>query len=420
MNEEQQITLDPEQHRAVELFCDATFGIITGGPGCGKTTILKQGLQEAQDRAQRNNKRFPNVVLATPTGKAACRLRDATGHQASTLHRLLGFGGGESYGRGDGLHGIDHVVVDEASMVDTPLLAALTGAIDPRYTRLTLVGDANQLPSVGPGAVLADLLGSGKVPTVELKTLHRAAQQSWVCRNAPRILAGELEAIDRTAPDFRFVRTDAGKVIKTLLEVLEDELNGLGDILGYDASQSELFDQSQIIVPQRVGTIGADALNVAIQNAVQGEAQVKRGGWKVGESNFLDGDKIIQTKNDYELGVMNGESGIVKGSTENGKKLIVRVDDRDVIMDRSQSATWRLGYAISVHKSQGSQWPLVIVICHSAQSRMLSRRLFYTAVTRASKRVVIIGDDLGFERAVRNQQDMDRKTQLGRLLAEGA
>lgn len=416
MTEEQQITLDADQQRAVELFCDATFGIITGGPGCGKTTILKQGLQAARERAQQNSKPWPNVALAAPTGKAACRLRDATDHQAHTLHRLLGFGGGESFATRP-LDGIDHIVVDEASMVDTPLLAALVNAMDPRYQRLTLVGDANQLPSVGPGKVLADLLDSGRVPTVELKTLHRAAQQSWVCRNAPRILAGELDAIDRTAPDFRFVRTEAGKLISTLLDVFEDELNGLSEILGYDASQSELFDNSQIIVPQRVGTIGADALNIAIQNAVQGEAAVKRGGWRVGETNnFLDGDKIIQTKNDYTLGVMNGESGIVKGSTENGKKLLVRVDDRDVIMDRSQSTTWQLGYAISIHKSQGSQWPLVIVVCHSAQSRMLARRLFYTAVTRASKRVVIIGDDTGFERAVKNTQDIERKTQLGRLL----
>jgi exodeoxyribonuclease V alpha subunit len=181
-------------------------------------------------------------------------------------------------------------------------------------------------------------------------------------------------------------------------------------------STADLLDNSQIISPQRVGTIGSEEINKHLQRAIHGKAEVERGGWKVGEQNFMDGDKVIQTKNDYGIGVMNGETGTVSGSVGNGKYLSVRIDGVDRTLERTQTATFQLGYAITIHKSQGSQWPLVVVVCHSSQQRMLARRLFYTAITRSSARVVIVGDDAGFEKAVTNNTDTNRRTYLRDLL----
>ena len=411
------IDLDPIQQEAVRLYCEEPFGIITGGPGTGKTTCLRAGLAEAQRRAIESKRPFVTTNFCAPTGKAACRLRDSVGQHATTLHRMLGLGfNTDDAFMSGGRIVADHVVVDEVSMVDTALMYRLVNAIDRRYTRLTLVGDKNQLPSVGPGQVLADMLGCGRVPTVELKTLHRAAQESWVCRNAPRILAGDIDSIDMQAPDFRFVSAKAGELLDAIVEVYEEELNELGEQYGY-TSQDDLLDHSQIIVPQRVGTVGADNINLKLQKAVQGDAAVKAGGWKIAEHNFLDGDKVIQTKNDYTANVMNGETGIIRGSVDNGKRLVIRVDENERRLERTQTVTWALGYAITIHKSQGSQWPLTIVICHSAHSRMLSRRLFYTAVTRSSGKVVLIGDDQGFEKAVTNDAQLERRTQLSKLLS---
>lgn len=416
MTEQKQIELDPIQQEAVKLYCEAPVGVITGGPGTGKTTCLRAGLAAVQQKAIDEKRSYVTTNFCAPTGKAACRLRDATGQHAMTLHRMLGLGfNTDDNFLSGGWITAQHVVVDEVSMVDTALMYHLLNAIDRRHTRLTLVGDKNQLPSVGPGQVLADLLNSGKVPTVELQTLHRAAQESWVCRNAPRILAGDLQSIDTHAPDFRFVSANAGELLDAIVQVYEEELNELGEKHGY-TSQDDLLDNSQIIVPQRIGTVGADNINLKLQKAVQGDAAVKAGGWKIGDNNFLDGDKVIQTKNDYTANVMNGETGIVRGSVDNGKRLLVRVDDNEHRLERSQTVTWALGYAITIHKSQGSQWPLTIVICHSAHSRMLSRRLFYTAVTRSSGKVVLIGNDEGFEKAVTNDTQLERRTHLSKLL----
>lgn len=389
--------LDQSQLAARDLICRARFGLVTGGPGTGKTTTLKAALDLMRGQT---------VALAAPTGKAAMRMTEATGRPASTVHRLLAFMPnldgtlGFQRNRGNPLD-VDVVIVDEASMLDLALAHALFSAVDWKRTRVILVGDANQLPSVGCGRVFGDLLDAGSVQAVRLTSVHRAAQGSWVCSQAPVLLAGDVPDL-ASRQDFGWVEVaDRDRLVRLAL-----------------AQATAPGRESQLLVPMRVGPAGADILNTLMQSTVN-PRRPGEGEWVVGNLTLRLHDRVIQTKNSYQLdggkGVFNGETGVV---TAIGEKLAVTYPaeggTREVTYSKADSMALELAYALTIHKSQGSQWPWVIVVCHSTHTRMLTRQLIYTAITRASEGVVIVGDRVGLERAAKEARDGRRNTRLAR------
>jgi len=413
-----EIILDPSQEAAVELALTARICVITGGPGVGKSTILKVLLDRIGDEPitipAADELDFPAqlspYVLASPTGKASKRLSEATGRRASTVHRLLEYGpvdNGRSGFRRNESTPLDTalVIVDEASMLDVELAAALMAAIDPARTRLILVGDVNQLPSVGPGRVFGDLIDSGEVPVARLTTLHRAAQESWVCRNAPRVLAGTMPELvaatgDGTFPDFVWRKA----------ETRDDAIR---EVLDYAAM---VTDETQILVPQKTGPAGTDELNARLQSIVNDRARPGELSWGKAPHAIYAGDRVIQTRNDYALGVFNGEVGRVTSLDK--EAVVVDFDDRIVRYDRDSARGLRLAYALTIHKFQGSEVPWAVVLCHSTHHFMLSRQLLYTAITRAKKGVVLVGDRKGIEAAIANMKPAVRNTGLVAKLRE--
>lgn len=431
--------LDESQSAAVELALRHPLTCITGGPGTGKTTTLR-ALLDRLDAERRERTRAaptdlarafspddytPAYVLGSPTGKAARRLSEATGRPASTLHRLLGYHPVQGW-RVNRDEPIDArlVVVDEASMLDTELAAALLDAIDPGHTRLLLVGDANQLPSVGPGRVFGDLIESGRIPVARLTTLHRAAQESWICRNAPVVLRGQVPEMERPAGgDFLWVEENAAaRIPGVVVELVTKMLPGLpgGGVKPADV---------QVLAPQRNGAAGVDVLNAQLQQALNPPSRATGPVWELGFGHRATvGDRVIQTKNDYGLGVMNGETGFVSGftraETPDGKGrevLCVTFDGRErpVEYGRFEASELRLAYCLTVHRSQGSEWRWVVVVCHSTHTFMLSRQILYTAITRAKRGVVIVGDVQGVKSAVRNDKPARRNTTLVERLRAG-
>lgn len=444
------ITLDDSQRRAADLIRTARIGVVTGGPGTGKTTTLRVALDEVEAAGV-------SVLLAAPTGKAARRMHVATGRPASTVHRLLDYGptgiGAEMGFRRDASCPIAAglVVVDEASMLDVELADALFAALDPAVTRLVLVGDADQLPSVGPGRVFADMIASGEVPVARLERVHRSMAESWVCSQAPRILRGELPDL---APrkDFAIARAD-GRV-----EAARAVVQAVTRFLPERVGESATGDNAQVLVPMRTGDCGTEAINGALQERLNPGAR-KGPTFRVGPYVIGLGDRVIQTRNNYALGVMNGECGRVLrvlaqaakcvfcagsglvyesaplsdntprvrcpdcgGRGEHAAGVHVQIDGRaDVIVySTSQAEGLALAYALTVHKSQGSEWPWVVCVMHSTHSIMLTRQLLYTAITRAKVGVVLIGDDAGIARAVRETRDAKRNTGLVERLRDAS
>ena len=386
------IELDPSQVAAKVMMARRRFAITTGGPGTGKTTILREALSECERNGDR-------IVLCAPTGKAAKRMEEATGRPASTVHRALGY-----YIGNDGLPGwkfnrfnplpFGAVFVDEASMLDVHLFARLLDAIEPKATRLVLIGDANQLPSVGPGKVFGDLVEmTSTIPVSRLTQVHRSAAGSWICANSPKILAGDEIPLEER-DDFRFVETFDPADIAAECSRVASELD------------------CQVLIPQRTGVAGTEAVNVAMQEALNPERGDETE-WFSNTSNILrPRDRVIQTRNNYDLGVFNGEVGEV--THVDSKVLSVSFPDRsgDVHYTKADAFDLQLAYALTIHKSQGSEWPWVAVVIHSTHSFMLTRRLIYTAVTRGKKGVILIGDPKGIERAVASNKDAKRNTSL--------
>ena len=420
--------LDASQQAAVSLMLSAPICAITGGPGTGKSTTTRTALDLLDARNT-------SYLLASPTGKASRRLEEVTGRTATTIHRLLGYGlgsqGGASgrflFGEGNPVEA-DVVIVDEASMIDIHLARALIEAVQPP-SRLIFVGDADQLPSVGEGAFLRDLIASDACPVARLTTLHRAAAESWVCSQAPRILAGRLpDLADRL--DFRWIeREGRADAVSALVDLVTSpaRLDDLEPGLGVDAAKA-----LQVLVPQTVGPAGTKVLNRRLQSIVNpftgasGSANQWRLGGDDAAFDVRIADRVIQTRNDYSLadgaGVMNGEVGTVTSVDKD--KLCVRFDGSatdapPVAYDRAAANGLQLAYALTVHKYQGSEVPWAVVFCHSTHSRMLERTLLYTAVTRARCGVVLVGDRVGLERAVKNAQSKKRNTGLAERLREG-
>lgn len=397
------VSLAPTQAEAVRRALVSKLLIVTGGPGTGKTTIVRGILEALGDR--------PRVLLAAPTGRAARRLAESTGREARTLHRLLEADPERGFRRHAGrrLEG-DLLVVDEASMVDTGLMAALLEALPPE-AGLILVGDADQLPSVGPGQVLADLIAAGTVPVLRLTEVFRQAAESGIVRSAHRINRGEAPDFARgdesSLGDFYGIRVDGPEDAEAkLLDLLTHRIPGR---FGLDP-----VADVQVITPVHRGPLGTRALNLLLQrhlNPEPGRALVR------GEARFAPGDKVMQLENDYEREVYNGDVGRVarvdpeKGSVE------AMIDGRPLRYAGEELDRLAPAYAVTVHKAQGSEYPAVVVPLLRQHGRMLRRNLLYTAITRARRLVVLLAEPAALERAVRDAGDQRRGTLLRHRLA---
>jgi exodeoxyribonuclease V alpha subunit len=396
------LTLARAQVEAVQTVARRKVVIITGGPGVGKTTLVKAVLS-VMTRARLD------VRLAAPTGRAAKRLSEATGHTATTLHRLLEFDPRSARFARDEEHPLetDALIVDEASMVDVALAAALTGAL-PTAARLVLVGDVDQLPSVGPGSFLRDAIDSGVMACVRLNEIFRQAEQSRIVQNAHRILRGEMptgSSLDQAQADFFIIpRKDPEEAAKLVEEVV---VRRIPRRFGLNA-----VDDIQVLCPMHRGPAGTVALNHALQQRLnpEGDAIVSRG------QTLRVGDKVMQTRNDYEREVFNGDIGRIVAVELAERRLVVRIDERDVVYEEDDIEALTVAYATSIHKSQGSEYPAVVVPLLASHFVMLSRNLIYTAVTRARRLCVLVADPRALGIALGETRREQRSTRLRGLL----
>jgi exodeoxyribonuclease V alpha subunit len=405
-------TLANQQRRAVQAALIDKCTVITGGPGVGKTTIVKAIVHLARLVHR-------EIALAAPTGRAAKRLGEATAMEAMTIHRLLEFQPHEGGFQRDREHPLDAdlVVVDEASMVDAQLFSALVAAVRPA-AQLVLVGDIDQLPSVGPGAVLSDVIDSGAATVIRLTEIFRQAQASKIVVSAHAINRGEIPVLDAPGgpgaamSDFYFfARDDPEAARATIVELVAERIpKGFG----FDA-----ITGIQVLAPMHRGELGTGALNRALQdrlNPSSGSPELTRG-----ERSFRRGDKVMQLRNDYDKSVYNGDIGVI--SAIDGDEAVVRVefDGRTASYERAELDQLVHAYAVSIHKSQGSEYPAVVLPLVTQHYMMLQRSLLYTAVTRGKKLVVIVGSRRAVALAVRNADAKRRYTWLAeRLRAEMA
>lgn len=397
------LALAPSQREAVGRALASRVLIVTGGPGTGKTTLVRAILAALGDPA-------PSVALAAPTGRAARRLADSTGAEARTLHRLLEaeLGRGFRRHRGRPLE-VDLLVVDEASMVDTPLMRATLEAL-PGGASLLLVGDADQLPSVGPGRVLADLIECGRLPVVRLREIFRQAAESGIVRNAHRINRGELPELARgedPAGDFYGIRARGPE--EAAARVVELVAERIPERFGLDP-----WADIQVLTPVNRGPLGVRELNRLLQarlNPAPVDA-VERAGQRLAV-----GDKVMQLANDYEREVYNGDLGRIARIDRDAGTLEAVFDGRPLAYRLDELEALQPAFAATVHKAQGSEYPAVVVALARSHGRMLDRRLLYTAVTRARRLVVLVAEPLALQRAVREGGELRRTTLLVDRLA---
>ena len=389
--------------------------VLTGGPGTGKTTVVRALLRIFDSMGLR-------VALCAPTGRAAKRMSEATSAEAKTVHRLLEMnynGGRKAEFLRNERNRLDEdvIIVDESSMLDAPLTAALLAAIKPG-ARLVLVGDANQLPSVGAGNVLRDIIASGRFETVALTEIFRQARDSLIVTNAHAIHRGEMPRLDVKNSDFFYLPRGADREIAmTVADLCQNRLPR--------AYGAEIVGGIQVICPSRKGEAGTENLNRLLQAILNPPAPYKRE-HVVRELTFREGDRVMQIRNNYDLmwergeetgcGVFNGDIGVIEEINKGNKSLSVAFDDRHVTYDFTGLEELELAYAVTVHKSQGSEYPVVILpLCHAAPM-LLTRNLFYTAVTRAQKMVVLVGKSEIAERMVANNRQTMRYTGLAARL----
>ena len=401
----QGITYAPLQRKAVELAAEHGVLILTGGPGTGKTTTVR-GIVSLFERMGLA------IVLAAPTGRAAQRLGELTGREAQTVHRLLGMSWNEAThevtftkGEKEPLEA-DAVIVDEMSMVDLPLFAALLRALRPG-TRLVMVGDADQLPSVGPGNVFSDLIRSGKVETVFLREVFRQAERSAIIRNAHAVNAGEPPRLQNDQGDFYFLcRRDAQRAVSTVVELCKTRLP---EKMGIPVSDI------QVLTPTRKGPAGTENLNRLLQEALNppkpGQPEVR---W--GDRVYRPGDRVMQTRNDYDIlwekedgtvgsGVFNGDVGRIQAIDPAGEWLAILYEDRKALYSLEMLSEIDLAYAQTGHKAQGSEYPCVVPCAMPSAPGLMVRGVLYTALTRARELLILVGDDV----AVREMAANDRR-----------
>ncbi len=410
------IRLDELQRQAVIETQNHGVSIITGGPGTGKTTTINAIIQMFEADGM-------EVSLAAPTGRAAKRMTEATGHSAKTIHRLLEVTGGPEQEDTDAKFGrneqnpleTDVLIVDEMSMVDTFLMHALLRAVN-IGTRVVFVGDVNQLASVGPGNVLRDMIDSGCFSVVRLTKVFRQAGESGIVTNAHKINAGEHVKLDNSTGDFLYIeRENAQAALNATIGLIKSKLP---DYVGEDEMEI------QVLTPTRNGILGVNSLNEQLQKYINPPTPDKREK-EIGGTLFREGDKVMQIKNNYQLdwdqrtaegriidsgtGIFNGDMGIITVINNTTNYLEVRFDDdRYVTYDMKQAEELELAYAVTIHKSQGSEYPAVIMPLVSGVSMLMTRNLLYTGVTRAKKCVCIVGRKETFDAMVANRDQQKR------------
>jgi len=399
--------LADRQKEAVKTALLNKVTVITGGPGTGKTTLIKAIIEIMKRRGQ-------TVLLTAPTGRAAKRLAQSSEQEARTIHRLLEFSPNENSFKRNRDHPLraDVVVVDEASMVDITLMYSLLRAL-PAEAVLVLVGDVDQLPSVGPGAVLKDIIDSGKVPVIRLDQIFRQADESMIVVNAHRVNAGKWPImhteVDKEAPDFYFFeRNQEDRLLESLLDLCTVRVR---NHFGYDP-----LNEVQVLTPMNRGAVGVHNLNLELQKALNpGEIELKRG-----DTGFRTGDKVMQLRNNYDKEVYNGDIGRVLSIAREERALLVEFDGRILPYDFSDLDEISLAYAISIHKSQGSEYPAVIVPLLMQHYMLLQRNLIYTAITRGKSLVIILGQRKALEMAIHNDKTRKRYTLLKDRLVQSS
>ena len=393
------ITLAERQVEALRTALSGNVMVITGGPGTGKTTIIRS-LLAVLDKAGLT------TLLTAPTGRAAKRLQETSGREAATIHRLLEYNpkeGGFRRGR-DNLLRCDFLILDETSMVDILLMYHLLKAL-PLGTSLVLVGDADQLPSVGAGSVLKDIILSGTVPVVELNEVFRQAEASRIVVNAHRINIG-LMPLSEEEGDFYFIQQeDPGKILETIVKLCKDRIPRRFHL--------HPVDDIQVLSPMHRGEVGVTNLN----NLLQKTLNPCEGGVALGERFYKAGDKVMQIRNNYDKDVYNGDIGRLEKVDSRNSSMTVRFENRRVRYEGRDMDELTLAYAVSVHKSQGSEFPAVIIPVITQHYMLLQRNLIYTAVTRGKKLVVLIGTKKALGMAVKNTNTRKRLTMLRHRLA---
>ena len=416
---EQGVSYAPAQRQAVLLAAQGGILLLTGGPGTGKTTSLR-GIVALYERMGLD------VVLLAPTGRAAKRLGEVAGREAQTIHRALGMSYNELTGQTafkknaqDPLEA-HAVIVDEVSMVDIELMRSLLEALRPG-SRMVLVGDPDQLPSVGPGNVLGDMLRSGVIPAVSLTQVFRQAEQSAIIRNAHAVDQGQPPRLDNGQGDFFFLRRRSpDALVQTVVELCRDRLP---NNMGIPA------DQIQVLSATRKGACGTVALNRALQAALNPPDRTKRQKqW--GDMTFRVGDRVMQTRNNYDVlwekedgsagsGIFNGDVGVIQDIDPSGELITLRFDDRTAVYTADLLSQLDMAYAITVHKSQGSEYPAVLLASAPAAPSLMVRGVLYTAITRARKLLILVGDDTVPVRMAANDKQQRRYSGLRRRLKEG-
>ena len=426
VEESEQIELDPMQHKAVIESIKHGLLILTGGPGTGKTTTINTMIRFFDSEGM-------SILLAAPTGRAAKRMTEATGYEAQTIHRLLEVNvnpeeedsvGGFLRNRQNPLEA-DVIIIDEMSMVDLPLMHALLSAVVPG-TRLVLVGDVDQLPSVGPGSVLRDIIASERFAVVTLTRIFRQAGESDIVVNAHKINAGEPVVLDNKSRDFFFLkRQDADTIIGVIIFLIQKKLPAY-----VGAQPSEI----QVMTPTRKGLLGVERLNQILQRYLNPE-DPKKNEKEINGRLFREGDKVMQIKNNYQLewevktkyglavdqgtGIFNGDMGVVTEINQYTETVEVEFDEgRKVKYGFEMTDELELAYAITVHKSQGSEYPAVIIPLLPGPRLLYNRNLLYTAVTRAKKCLTIIGSDAVFQEMIQNRNEQARYTSLAERIQE--
>lgn len=422
----EKIELDEMQQQAIVEAVKNGLLVITGGPGTGKTTTINGIIRYFEMEGL-------DIYLAAPTGRAAKRMTEATGYEAKTIHRMLELTGAPEEKSGS-VHfernaqnplEADVIIIDEMSMVDIFLMHALLSAVV-AGTRLILVGDVNQLPSVGPGSVLKDIIASGKFPVVELVKIFRQASQSDIVVNAHKINQGVPVSLDNKSMDFFFLkRYDANVIISVVITLIQKKMPKFVDAEPYDI---------QVLTPMRKGLLGVERLNVILQQYLNPPSKEKKEK-EHGKGLFREGDKVMQIKNNYQLeweirglygipvekgvGVFNGDTGIIKEINTFAETITVEFDERRFVeYSFKQLEELELAYAITIHKAQGSEYPAVIIPLLAGPKMLMNRNLLYTAVTRARKCVTLVGDEKVFAEMENNKMEQSRYTTLDLRIKE--
>lgn len=418
------VELDPLQAEAVKEAVKNGLLVITGGPGTGKTTTINSIIKYFESEGM-------DIFLAAPTGRAAKRMSETTGYEARTIHRMLELSGGMEGGAAGFERNeqnpleTDVIIIDEMSMVDITLLCALLKAIV-AGTRLILVGDVNQLPSVGPGAVLKDIIDSGVFHVVRLTKIFRQASQSDIIVNAHKINRGEVVTLDNKSRDFFFLkRYDADVIISIVIQLIQQKLPKYVDARPYDI---------QVLTPMRKGLLGVERLNTILQKYLNPPSPDKAEK-EHGQGLFREGDKVMQIRNNYQMeweirskygipvdkgmGVFNGDMGIVRSIQSFAETMTIEFDEgRMVEYSFKQLDELELAYAVTIHKSQGSEYPAVVIPLLTGPRLLMNRNLLYTAVTRARKCVTLVGNDTTFQEMIANVNEQKRYSGLRLRLEE--